>query len=134
MGKFNLSDILNNASLSEAGAERKPEEKKTEITELDLYSLIPSPSNFYGVDRLEDLLETIPLMGVMQPLLVKPAEEEPGMYDIMAGHRRWHACRRLYEERGLEQCRKLPCIIKEGDESEKDSDIMNRLTLILSNC
>lgn len=133
MGKFSLNDILNNASLAEAGAVRKADEKREVIVELDLYDLIPSAGNFYDVSKLNDLVETIPVVGVLQPLLVKPAEEEPGKYDIIAGHRRWSACKFIVETLGKEAHRKLPCIIKEGDESAEDSDIINRLTLILSN-
>ena len=38
MGKFSLNDILNNASLAEAGAVRKADEKREVIVELEEYS------------------------------------------------------------------------------------------------
>jgi ParB family chromosome partitioning protein len=43
----------------------------------------------------ETLLQDILRRGQLTPVLVRKAPDEPGRYDIIAGHRRTEACRRL---------------------------------------
>lgn len=130
MGKFNFSDLMSDLSKGEAS---KQEEKKEKIVYIDLYNLRPMTENFYDVSKLQDLISTIPLVGVLQPLLVKPNEDEAGAYDIIAGERRWTASKHIVEEMHRDDLRNLPCIIKESDDEENDSDVMNGLALIFSN-
>ncbi|CAM3685297.1 ParB/RepB/Spo0J family partition protein [Castellaniella denitrificans] len=42
---------------------------------------------------LNDLAESIRVQGIMQPILVRPLEDEPGQYEIIAGERRFRAAR-----------------------------------------
>ncbi len=42
---------------------------------------------------LNDLAESIRAQGIMQPILVRPLEDEPGQYEIIAGERRFRAAR-----------------------------------------
>lgn len=61
-----------------------------------------------NIGDLTDLANSIREKGVLEPLIVRP---HGGGYQIVAGERRWRACKQL----GLE---KVPCIIKEIDERE----------------
>lgn len=60
------------------------------------------------VEKLADLIE---LDGeVLQPLLVRKAGGDT--YEILAGHKRYRACKYLSEVRKLEQFAMLPCYVK----------------------
>lgn len=76
-------------------------------------SLQPSPWNPRQVDPrsqgFADLVESIRLHGVLQPLLVRDLGQ--GGYQIVAGERRWRAA----EQAGLEG---LPCLVRELSDQE----------------
>lgn len=131
--KFNLTELLNQRS--KETAEATPQgEKTTEIatpeegvsSTADIYDLIPSKGNFYSVEDVQDLKQSIELLGVLQPLLVTE-EEEDGKRRIIAGHRRRLAVMQLVDE-GKERFRRVPILIK-----PKKNAIIDRLALIMAN-
>ena len=63
------------------------------------------PFKLYDADKKQEMIESIKINGIMQPLIVRPIEE--GKYQILAGHNR----RNCAKEIGLIE---LPCIIKEN--------------------
>ena len=100
---------------------------KTDSKEIELISinrLHENPDNFYGMDEgIEELKQSILLAGgVRQNLIVKPDEDLPGEYIVVAGHRRLKACKELIEA-GETIESKLPCIV------EKDIDIADMLLI-----
>ena len=131
--KFNLTRLLNERS-REAAVQEKNEEKTAEIatpedgvsSTADIYDLIPSKGNFYSVEDVQDLKQSIELLGVLQPLLVTD-EEEDGKRRIIAGHRRRLAVMQLVDE-GKERFRRVPILIK-----PKKNAILDRLALIMAN-
>jgi len=131
--KFNLTELLNQRS--KETAEATPQGEKTaEIatpeegvsSTADIYDLIPSKGNFYSVEDVQDLKQSIELLGVLQPLLVTE-EEENGKRRIIAGHRRRLAVMQLVDE-GKERFRRVPILIK-----PKKNAIIDRLALIMAN-
>lgn len=131
--KFNLTELLNQRS--KETAEATPQGEKTaEIatpeegvsSTADIYDLIPSKGNFYSVEDVQDLKQSIELLGVLQPLLVTE-EEEDGKRRIIAGHRRRLAVMQLVDE-GKERFRQVPILIK-----PKKNAIIDRLALIMAN-
>lgn len=135
--KFNLTELLNQRS-KEAGEQQKTEQQQAaEGAEVvtseegvsstaDIYDLIPSKGNFYSVEDVQDLKQSIELLGVLQPLLVTD-EEEDGKRRIIAGHRRRLAVMQLVDE-GKERFRRVPILIK-----PKKNAILDRLALIMAN-
>lgn len=134
--KFNLTELLNQRS-KEAGEQQKTEQQQVAGTEVvtseegvsstaDIYDLIPSKGNFYSVEDVQDLKQSIELLGVLQPLLVTE-EEENGKRRIIAGHRRRLAVMQLVDE-GKERFRRVPILIK-----PKKNAIIDRLALIMAN-
>lgn len=131
--KFNLTRLLNEHS-REAAVQENKEEKTAEIatpedgvsSTADIYDLIPSKGNFYSVEDVQDLKQSIELLGVLQPLLVTD-EEEDGKRRIIAGHRRRLAVMQLVDE-GKERFRRVPILIK-----QKKNAILDRLALIMAN-
>jgi len=67
------------------------------------------PRRTFKEDDLEDLANSIREKGVLQPILVRPAPDAPGEYQIVAGERRWRAAQRA----GL---RAVPIMIRELDD------------------
>lgn len=131
--KFNLTELLNQRS--KETAEAAPQGEKTaEIatpeegvsSTADIYDLIPSKGNFYSVEDVQDLKQSVELLGVLQPLLVTE-EEEDGKRRIIAGHRRRLAVMQLVDE-GKERFRRVPILIK-----PKKNAIIDRLALIMAN-
>ncbi len=49
------------------------------------------PRKHFNQDALEDLAKSIAMHGVLQPLVVRPIEDEANSYEIIAGERRWRA-------------------------------------------
>lgn len=134
MAKFDLHQLLNERSKAaavERTQEPHPAESMEQLT-LDVYDLIPSKENFYSVEYINDLKQSISLVGVLQPLLVK---RDGDKYRIKAGHRRRLACMALADE-GQEKFRFVPCVIRQEAEEEKTGNvntILDRLTLIFAN-
>ena len=49
------------------------------------------PRRTFGQAELDELAASVREKGVIQPILVRPLEEAPGEYQIVAGERRWRA-------------------------------------------
>lgn len=79
-----------------------------EIEQIPLKYLRENDKNFFSVDSLQDLKDSIVLHGILQPLLVVPDDELH--YRIIAGHRRFAAARALVEE-GYETFHEVPCLV-----------------------
>lgn len=77
--------------------------------DIDLIEANPyQPRTNFKKEELEELAESIKKNGLLQPILVR---ETNGVYQIIAGERRWQACKLL----GL---KKVPVRIKEADDDE----------------
>ena len=78
------------------------------ITQLDIEELEPSEDNFYELRDIEAIKESIENFGIQQNIIVMKREGKK--YEIIAGHRRYAACKILAEE-GKEEFNALPCLI-----------------------
>ncbi|WP_251209470.1 ParB/RepB/Spo0J family partition protein [Acetatifactor aquisgranensis] len=135
---FDLHQLLSERSRAEAkhGQENRQDSRQQaenmEQLTLDVYDLIPSKENFYSTENIDDLKQSISLVGILQPLLVK---RDGDKYRIKAGHRRRLACMALADE-GQKKFRFVPCVIRQETEEEKQGNInaiLDRLTLIFAN-
>ena len=131
MAKFDLHQLLNERSKA-AAVEREKEPRPADGMEqltLDVYDLIPSQENFYSTQYINDLKQSIAIVGLLQPLLV---ERDGDKFRIVAGHRRRLACMALVED-GLEQFRRVPCVTRAVEEEGAVKTILDRLALIFAN-
>ena len=131
MAKFDLHQLLNERSKA-AAVERENEPHTADGMEqltLDVYDLIPSQENFYSTQYINDLKQSIAIVGLLQPLLV---ERDGDKFRIVAGHRRRLACMALVED-GLEQFRRVPCVTRAVEEEGAVKTILDRLALIFAN-
>jgi ParB family chromosome partitioning protein len=69
-----------------------------------------NPRREFDTDQLEELASSIREKGIMQPLLVRPSED-PNLFEIIAGERRWRAAQKA----GLHD---VPVIVRDVDDKE----------------
>ena len=97
------------------------------IKNIDIDHIVPAKENFYSVDDIENIKQSIELLGIEQNLIVERIDRDN--YKLVAGHRRYFASKVLVEE-GKEEFRILPCKIKSKSE---DNTLLNKLTMIMTN-
>lgn len=116
----NLTDMLK--GVSDLGTDRE------QIEYIDIDLIDDDPNNFYELSGIEELAANIELIGLQQPLRVRPNPDDPKRVIIVSGHRRRAAARLLVNE-GKVQHRQIPCIRERGEASEA----MRELRLIYAN-
>lgn len=82
--------------------------KNLKITEVEPNR--EQPRKNFNQEALEELAESIKEYGLIQPIIVT---EKDGYYSIIAGERRWRACKLA----GLEE---IPAIVREDDEKKNN--------------
>ena len=94
-----------------------PEEEKQKendvLKNLKITEVEPNrnqPRKNFNQEALEELAESIKEYGLIQPIIVT---EKEGYYSIIAGERRWRACKLA----GLEE---IPVIVREDDEKKNN--------------
>lgn len=132
MGKFNLNQILNNASRQAAeGGNTPPRPAESEIKKISVFDLVPSEDNFYSMREIEELKAAIEIAGkVLQNLTVVPLDG--GKYKVIAGHRRRLASLALVED-GKPQYEFVTCSVEPNEEAAEDQEIRDGLNLIVTN-
>ncbi len=85
-------------------------ERRTDEVPLDAVSPNPDqPRTNFKQEEIEELASSIEKDGLLQPILVRPIGN--GKYQIIAGERRWQACRSL-------KMKTVPIRIKEADDDQ----------------
>lgn len=123
MSKFNLAEHIAKGVVPELGTTGGREQ----IEYLNIDLLDDDPRNFYELSGLDELAANIELLGLQQPIRVRPSEE-PGRYVIVSGHRRRAAVRQLVED-GHSELSAIPCIVERGQASAA----LQELRLIYAN-
>ena len=83
----------------------------TSLLEIPTSDIEPNryqPRDHFDEETLASLTASVRELGVLQPILVRPAAE-PGRYELIAGERRWRAAKRA----GLPS---VPAIVREVDD------------------
>ncbi len=52
-----------------------------------------NPRRHFDEDEIADLAQSIRAHGLVQPVVVRPDRRTPGQFELIAGERRWRACR-----------------------------------------
>ncbi len=86
-------------------------ETNNNVQKINISQIIPNPSqprkNFKN-EELKELSSSIKNQGLIQPIIVKPTEDN--QFQIIAGERRWRACQ-------LNGMHEVDCVIKDLDET-----------------
>ena len=77
-----------------------------QVREIALDQLEENPDNSYAQTGIDELAESIEVIGLQQPLVVVPVED--GRFRILAGHRRRSALKMLARETA-------PCVVLDAD-------------------
>ncbi|EPM6858996.1 ParB/Srx family N-terminal domain-containing protein [Enterococcus faecalis] len=99
------------------------EKIRINMYKLSLDKIKENKKNNYELTNIDELADSIEQLGLLQPLLVK--ELPKGIYEIVAGHRRYNAIKKLVSDGRLEKNYEVLCKTIEEDENE----IITRLKL-----
>ena len=105
-----MKELYKNSASLDALFERSWDENAVIPLRTDkLYPFAGHPFKVQDDADMEELVESIRTHGVLAPLLVRPAK--PGTYEVVSGHRRLHACKKL----GIETVPTLICTLERED-------------------
>lgn len=88
-----------------------------EVVKIPIVNIIPNryqPRTVFDDEKIEELSRTIHTHGVIQPIVVRPIEDTPGSYEIIAGERRYRAMKKL-------QWTEVPAIVRNLSDRETAS-------------
>ena len=83
-------------------------------TKISISKLRPSPiqpRRIFEKASIAELADSIKSKGLVQPILVRPSETNPGEYEIIAGERRWRAAQ-------VAQLHEIPAVVRNLDDVE----------------
>lgn len=112
--KFDITKFA--ATLPEAVPESGTREQ---IEYIDEAKLSGDGENFYSMEGIEALAQNIELVGLQQPLRVRPDPDDEGGYIVVSGHRRLTAIRTICKVDEPERWRTVPCIVERGELSPR---------------
>lgn len=120
---FSINDILGNTKAN------APAGQKMQVVMLPAADIEPNPENsIYEIGDVEPLKESLAKEGVRNPLEVLPARN--GKYMLIAGHRRWTACRELTSD-GVAGFDLVPCVIRSYQ--SHDDEVLSLITSNITN-
>jgi len=83
-------------------------------TKISISKLRPSPiqpRRIFEKASIAELADSIKSKGLVQPILVRPSQSNPGEYEIIAGERRWRAAQ-------VAQLHEIPAVVRNLDDVE----------------
>ena len=89
-------------------------ETSNQETKISIANLKPSPSQprrLFDKNSINELAESIKSKGLVQPILVRPSPTDSGVYEIIAGERRWRAAQ-------IAQLHEVPAVVRKLDDVE----------------
>lgn len=116
---FDLAAMLKDVSSLDTG--------KKQIIYLRRADLDADAGNFYEIRDVDALADNISVVGLQQPILVRPGQEA-GRYTVVSGHRRLAALAKLAEE-DPDKWAEVPCIV----EADSASPALQQLRLVYAN-
>ena len=119
MKPFNIAQVLADAGVNNDTSARK------QIEYIPIGQIEADPGNFYDLPKLEELANSISIIGLQEPVVVRPVED--GRYRIISGHRRTAALRILIDRGDHDD--KVMCIV----ERQQESEALTQLKLIMGN-
>ncbi len=109
-----LSALMADMQPAEEAAAPGPEAPLRGERTVPVESIVPNPEQprrAFSEEAMSELAASIREKGVIQPLIVRPDPDEDGIYQIVAGERRWRAAQRA-------QVHEVPVIVRDFDDTE----------------
>ncbi|MEG4645017.1 ParB/RepB/Spo0J family partition protein [Paracoccus sp. P2] len=91
-----------------------PSERPAPRQILPVEQLTPNPDQprrSFAPEALQELADSLRTRGMLQPLIVRPHPSDRGLYQIVAGERRWRAAQ-------IAQLHEVPVIVRDLDDTE----------------
>ncbi|MGM9950795.1 MAG: nucleoid occlusion protein [Lysinibacillus sp.] len=88
-----------------------------EVVKIPIDKIVPNrfqPRAVFDDEKIEELSRTIHTHGVIQPIVLRPSSEAEGMYEIIAGERRYRAMKKL-------EWKEVPAIVRALNDKETAS-------------
>ena len=82
------------------------------LRNIDVEQIVPNPNQprvHFDEDALKELADSIRVIGVLQPILVRPTPDKAKAFEIIAGERRWRASK-------IANLKLIPAIVRETDD------------------
>lgn len=125
---FDLAAALGAVSKMDTGAQGREQ-----LQYINIKKIRPDERNFYEISDVEDLAANIELVGLQQPLRVRPDQADSGAYIVVSGHRRLSALTKLYYEAPT-RWDMIPCIVEQAAGAADEVEAMlQELRLIYGN-
>jgi ParB family chromosome partitioning protein len=108
-----LSTLLGDSGVAAtAGQAAPPDVREFQYIPVEWINVGPwQPRRQFDRAQLDELASSIREKGIVQPVLLRPALDQPGRFQLVAGERRWRAAQiaRLHE---------IPAVVRELSDSE----------------
>ena len=104
-----LSSLMGDVEISIKENNNKLSDTRIPISKLRANPL--QPRRLFNKESINELAASIKSKGLVQPILVRPSEKNPGDYEIIAGERRWRAAQ-------IAQLHEMPAVIKNLNDVE----------------
>lgn len=104
-----LDALFSTNLIEEEITDQKTDENAENVQKLKIIEVEPNrnqPRRIFDEESIEELAESIKEYGLLQPIIVS---KKDNFYEIIAGERRWRACKKA----GLNE---IPAIVREYDE------------------
>lgn len=118
MSKMSFDEILAAGKVSESDTPA--------LREIPVEEIYENEKNFYSVDDVKDLADSIAMHGLLDPIVVT-FNETAGMYQLISGHRRFKAWGQLWQQ-DEEKYTRIPAIVRTFPSPQ-----MAELALIMAN-
>lgn len=109
-----LAALMGDAPSPAAAASGAAAEPRGALREYPIEQLMANPyqpRKSFDAEALATLAESIKQRGVLQPLVIRRAAGKPGLYEIIAGERRWRAAQ-------LAKLHSIPAVLREIDDRQ----------------
>ena len=104
-----LSSLMGDVEIPLNETSNKSSDTRIPISKLRANPL--QPRRLFNKESINELAASIKSKGLVQPILVRPSEKNPGDYEIIAGERRWRAAQ-------IAQLHEMPAVIKNLNDVE----------------
>jgi len=102
-----MADVTPDAAPSNVGTKRADQNVAVD-------RIVPNPDQprrVFEPDALAELAESLRVKGVIQPLIVRVAPQDPHKFEIVAGERRWRAAQ-------MAQLHEVPVVVRDFNDTE----------------
>jgi ParB family chromosome partitioning protein len=106
-----LAALMGDGGATGSASDNAP---RSGLRELPIEQLMPNPYQprmMFDATAIASLAASIKERGVLQPLVVRRSAKQGGMYEIIAGERRWRAAQ-------IAQLHHVPAVVKEIDDRQ----------------